>query len=399
MVKTVRNIAILFWLCGVLLYAQNSGKIRTENKRLQSIKSEIESLQSKLKKKTKLEKESLNYLNDVEKKILLLNKYINELKREERKNNNEIKRLNRKIQEIEKKIARLKEMYSKYLVWYFKYGRKSKIQLLMDVNSLNDAVVRLKYLRLISNRSRILFDELTSDERELKSLRNTVARRLASQKKLLAQKKKEQRRLILSKKLKRQLLAKLRKDKNSIIYELENKRKAEKEIEKKIAELIRQENERLARLKAKNKSTTIDYSYADFENFNQLKGRLVWPVNSRKISRKFGKNINPKLKTVSLNYGIDIKARKNAKVRAVAGGIVSKIDWLPGYGSVIIITHKNNYRTVYGHVTDITVNEGDRVNAGVVLGKVDDSLEGYILHFEIWKARKFQNPSKWLARR
>ncbi len=378
--------------------AQSGNKIKIENKKLQTILNEIKGLQNKLNKKKKLERESINYLNGIEQKILLLNKYLNELKREEGRNSREIKRLNVRIASIEKRIANLKEMYSKYVVWFYKYGRQSKLKLLLNDGSFNDAIVRLKYFKLITSRSKTLLEDLNNSKKELKKLKRNVEEKLKLQKELIAQKKREHGKLLASKKQKKILLAKLRKDKKSIVYRLKIKRQAEKEIEKRIAELVRLENERLAKLKNK-KEKERTYNYSNFENFNRLKGRLFWPTDSRKISRKFGRNINPKLKTVSLNYGIDIKARKNSVVRAVAGGVISKIDWLPGYGSVIIITHNNNFRTVYGHVTDITVNEGDRVNAGFVLGHVDDSLEGYVLHFEIWKAKKFQNPSKWLARR
>ena len=161
------------------------------------------------------------------------------------------------------------------------------------------------------------------------------------------------------------------------------------------------ENERAAKLKAGGKLNNLsaNYDYSEFENFVDLKGRLGWPVSRGTISRKFGKNRNKKLNTISLNYGIDIKTRRFAKVKAVAGGIVSAIDWIPGYGSVLILTHKNNFRTVYGHLTDITVSEGDRINAGTVIGRVDESLEGNVLHFEIWRSRNYQNPTKWLVKK
>ena len=83
----------------------------------------------------------------------------------------------------------------------------------------------------------------------------------------------------------------------------------------------------------------------------------------------------------------------------MAEGIVSAIDWVPGYGSVLIVTHRDEYRTVYGHVTDLKVREGDKVTPGKILGSVNESLEGKILHFEIWNERNYQNPEQWLARK
>jgi murein hydrolase activator len=75
------------------------------------------------------------------------------------------------------------------------------------------------------------------------------------------------------------------------------------------------------------------------------------------------------------------------------------IDWLPGYGSVVIVTHKGDFRTVYSHLSEIYVREGDKVRLGSLIGKVGESLEGNVLHFEIWNSRNKQDPENWLAKR
>ncbi len=126
---------------------------------------------------------------------------------------------------------------------------------------------------------------------------------------------------------------------------------------------------------------------------------MTWPVASGNIVRDFGENQNKKLKTVTLNYGIDIKSKPNEQVFAVAEGVVSVIDWIVGFGSIIIITHKGDFRTVYGHIDNIEVKENDIVKAGTKLGTVNQSLEGNIVHFEIWDERNYQNPQLWLVKK
>lgn len=100
-----------------------------------------------------------------------------------------------------------------------------------------------------------------------------------------------------------------------------------------------------------------------------------------------------------LNYGVDIAASKDVNVKAVSDGVVSAIDWIPGYGSVIIVTHKGDYRTVYSHLSEIYVNEGDKVKPGNIIAKVGDSIDGKVLHFEIWNSRENQNPEVWLVKK
>ena len=130
-----------------------------------------------------------------------------------------------------------------------------------------------------------------------------------------------------------------------------------------------------------------------------MRGRLNWPVARGTIIRKFGENKNLRLRTVTINYGIDIRVSGDLTVKSVADGVVSAIEWLPGYGSVLIITHKDQFRTVYGHLGEISVREGATILQGETIGKIGESLEGNILHFEIWNDRDNQNPEVWLVKR
>ena len=210
------------------------------------------------------------------------------------------------------------------------------------------------------------------------------------------------------------LISQLKKNRNELRKELDSKRKAEVKITALINKLVaeaerrkKEELERLARLeKSKNKeekggetaSADFDLNTAGLSSFQAMKGKLNWPMQGN-IKTKFGENKNPLLNTVTLNYGVDIEARKDVNVKCVADGIVSAIDWIPGYGSVIIITHSEDYRTVYSRLSEIFVSEGEKIRAGKLIAKVGESIEGKILHFEIWSSRINQNPEIWLARR
>jgi murein DD-endopeptidase MepM/ murein hydrolase activator NlpD len=141
-----------------------------------------------------------------------------------------------------------------------------------------------------------------------------------------------------------------------------------------------------------------DLSTSSFASFSELRGNMIWPLHKGKIIAKFGENKNRTLNTVTINYGINIKSAGDLNVKCVGEGVISAIDWIPGYGSVIIVSHKEGYRTVYSHLSEIYVNEGDEVKPGSVLALVGESLDGNVLHFEIWKERDKQNPELWLAK-
>ncbi len=74
------------------------------------------------------------------------------------------------------------------------------------------------------------------------------------------------------------------------------------------------------------------------------------------------------------------------------------------YGNVIIIRHANELYTLYAHLSNIFVKEGDKVSAGDMIGEVGDTggATGSHLHFEVRKGGdgtdyfSTQNPELWL---
>jgi septal ring factor EnvC (AmiA/AmiB activator) len=212
------------------------------------------------------------------------------------------------------------------------------------------------------------------------------------------------------------ILNSIKKKKTEISKLIDAKKEAQRKMEDLIAKLVEEEEKRKLQqqdqiastddsfeekntIRDEGKKFDYDLSTSAFSSFSDLKGKMSWPLHKGKIIRKFGETKNKSLNTVTLNYGIDIKADKDKNVRCVGEGVIAAIDWLPGYGNVVIVSHKDGYRTVYSHLSEIFVNEGDKVKSGSVLALVDEGLDGYVLHFEIWKARDKQNPESWLAKK
>jgi septal ring factor EnvC (AmiA/AmiB activator) len=123
---------------------------------------------------------------------------------------------------------------------------------------------------------------------------------------------------------------------------------------------------------------------------------LPWLTDNHTITHSFGKHTNPTTRTVTENPGIDILAPKGSPVRAVAKGVVSLVNWLPGYGSLVIIDHGNTFRTVYANLASVSIQQGSTVKAGTVLGKSGRSADGDYVHFEVWHDRHKLNPEVWL---
>ena len=161
--------------------------------------------------------------------------------------------------------------------------------------------------------------------------------------------------------------------------------KLEKEKEKRAIEIARQRTQR---------------GVKDKTPFSQKRGKLNWPVNGRIVGR-YGKHRHPKLKTVTENSGIDIRAKKGTPVITVADGVVTTITYIRGYGRTIIIDHGHNYYSVYTHIDNVNVREGQYVARNSKLAEIgdSDSFHGNSLHFEIWNNNKKQNPELWLRKK
>lgn len=123
---------------------------------------------------------------------------------------------------------------------------------------------------------------------------------------------------------------------------------------------------------------------------------LPWPTESRTILHKFGRYTNPSTGTLIENLGVGIGSKSGSSVRAVAAGVVSLVNWLPGYGSLVIIDHGNAFRTVYANLASVNIQQGQSVKTGMLLGRSGRSVDGEYLHFELWHDRDKLNPSVWL---
>jgi septal ring factor EnvC (AmiA/AmiB activator) len=134
--------------------------------------------------------------------------------------------------------------------------------------------------------------------------------------------------------------------------------------------------------------------------FGSLRGRLPWPTEGR-IVGSFGAQVHPRFGTRTFRNGVDIEAPEGRDVGAVYAGHVIYTGWFKGYGNLIILDHGNEYYTLYAHVAEIEVKEGEDVKQGQRIGTVGDtgSLAGPRLYFEVRYQGKAQDPAEWLRQR
>lgn len=102
-----------------------------------------------------------------------------------------------------------------------------------------------------------------------------------------------------------------------------------------------------------------------------------------------------------LHAGIDLASGIGSPVRAVAGGRVESAGWEGGYGRAVRITHSDGTVTIYGHMSALLVDSGERVKAGQLIGREGNTGQstGPHLHFEVRVNGTPVNPLPWLRNR
>jgi murein hydrolase activator len=134
--------------------------------------------------------------------------------------------------------------------------------------------------------------------------------------------------------------------------------------------------------------------------FGSLRGRLPWPTDGR-IVAPFGAQVHPRFGTRTFRNGVDIEAAEGTDITAVYAGHVIYTGWFKGFGNLIIVDHGSEYYTLYAHIGEIEVKEGEDVRQGQRIGAVGDtaSLAGPRLYFEVRYQGKPQDPAEWLRQR
>ena len=127
--------------------------------------------------------------------------------------------------------------------------------------------------------------------------------------------------------------------------------------------------------------------------------KWILPVSKgHKITSGYGNRMHPIPHVIKFHDGIDINARANTPVYAVAAGIVFKSEWYNGYGNYIEIDHGNNIHSFYGHLNKRDVTKGSTVKQGQNIGLSGNTGAGTAehLHFGVQNNTKSDNPVKYL---
>jgi murein DD-endopeptidase MepM/ murein hydrolase activator NlpD len=99
----------------------------------------------------------------------------------------------------------------------------------------------------------------------------------------------------------------------------------------------------------------------------------------------FGMRRHPILGIRRFHNGIDINCDTGTQVRSPGDGKVVVVERRSGFGLVIEIDHGFGYRTIYAHLLESLVTEGENIKRGQPIAKSGNSglSSGPHLHYEV----------------
>ena len=117
-------------------------------------------------------------------------------------------------------------------------------------------------------------------------------------------------------------------------------------------------------------------------------------VHAFVVTSAFGWRDHPIDGEEKFHAGVDLGAEYGTPIGAIWEGTVAYAGWYGGYGNVVVLEHGGSVITLYGHFAEVSVETGQSVAAGDLIGYVGSTgnSTGPHLHLELWKNGQYVDP-------
>ena len=401
--------SIFFWIFLATLFfnfdvsqAQTRSELEAKRKK---IKLEIAKVNRLLFSEQKKEKNALEALEDLNKKIVVRTEYLNAINKEAAVLSSEIKQNEKKIASLTKQLNALKKDYAEMIFKSYKSkSKQSQLLFFMSSESFRQAYKRLQYMKQYASFRKKQGDKIVVQTNIVKKLNDTLILKKRVKDTLIKVETAEKEKIEIDKKNKVKLVSQIKRNEKRYIREIRAKQKEERKISLQIDKIIRDAIAKSNAKKRNKKSTVFSLTpeaKALAKKFQQNKGKLPWPVKTGLVVRRFGKQAHPTLRGITItSSGLHIATQNGATAQSVFNGKVLAIQVLTGGKKAVLIQH-GNYITTYNNLETLTVKKGDAVTTGQVLGKIftNKITKKTTLIFVLHKETQRQNPASWLLKR
>ena len=380
-------------------YNDQQKKLEAQKLSIQKEIKKINILVSENKKKTKT---LLDNIEDVELKISVRNKLIEINNQQSNNLSNQIKNQNNKIYDLEIDLNNLKAEYATIVSnSYKKRSSKIKLMFLFASRDFNQAFSRFQYFKQYTAFRKDQANKITATQQNLTSLIDTLENNRKQRQLIVDENNKIKKELEDEKQMKNSLFKNLEITNKNYLAEIRKKEKESKLIDNEIQKLIR-----LAISASNNNDSSVNNFALTPEgriissNFLSNKGQLPWPLEEGIVTRKFGTQPHPVVRTTTINStGLMIATYPNSVIKSIFEGEVLSVYGFKGGNPGILIRH-GKYISNYQNLSQVFVKKGDKIKAGEEIGIIfTNGISGKaILKFSIFNELKPENPQNWLSK-
>ena len=366
-----------------------------------SIKKEIQQINNLINDSRKKSIGLADELEDIQLKISVRDRLIRINNSQVNNLNNIISNQNERIADLEVDLKKLKDEYSKIV--YSSYKKRSsemKLMFLFASDNINQAFRRFQYFKQYSKYRKEQANKIVSLQEEISNNIDSLDKRKIEKQNVVKENQSVRQTLNQDRIRQNNLYNNLLKDQKNYAVEIQEKENQARLIDNEIQKLIR-----LAIAESNNNNNSSNFALTPegrliSSNFQSNKGRLPWPVREGIITRRFGTQPHPIVRTTTINSnGISIATSANTIAYSVFEGEVLSVYGFSGGNPGVLIRH-GKYISNYQNLSSIFVKKGDKVMANDEIGIVftNESTGKTVLKFNIFNELKPENPTIWLAR-
>ena len=366
-----------------------------------SIKKEIQQINNLINDSRKKSRGLADELEDIQLKISVRDRLIRINNSQVNNLSNIISNQNERIADLEVDLKKLKDEYSKIVFSsYKKRSSEMKLMFLFASDNINQAFRRFQYFKQYSKYRKEQANKIVSLQEEISNNIDSLDKRKIEKQNVVKENQSVRQTLNQDRIKQNNLYKNLLKDQKNYAVEIQEKEKQARLIDNEIQKLIR-----LAIAESNNNNNSSNFALTPegrliSSNFQSNKGRLPWPVREGVITRRFGTQPHPVVRTTTINSnGISIATSANSIAYSVFEGEVLSVYGFSGGNPGVLIRH-GKYISNYQNLSSIFVKKGDKVMANDEIGIVftNESTGKTVLKFNIFNELKPENPTIWLAR-
>ena len=294
---------------------------------------------------------------------------------------NDITLNERQLAEAQKRLEGRESVFYKRVRDIYINGRLSYLDVVIGSKDFSDFANRLEVLKRIIDSDITLINEIKKERADIEAHKQKLeadrAKLVELEKAALAkqaeiEQKKAERNVVLQK---------AQNDRATAMQAIEELNASSAQVS---AMLKERQAARAAAAAAAAAAAQSSGGQGASDNWVQGTGQLGWPV-SGEITSPYGYRVHPIWGTTIYHSGIDIGVDEGTPVHAADGGVVVWSGWMGGYGYAVVIDHGNGLSTLYGHNSELAVDEGQSVAKGQVIsyaGSTGNSTGPHV-HFEV----------------